>query len=46
MKMRPPSTPIINIDPYFSVWSAESVLENTAHWSGQPNAMSGRVFID
>ena len=46
MKMRPPSTPIINIDPYFSIWSAESVLENTLHWSGQPNAMSGRVFID
>lgn len=46
MKMRPPATPIINIDPYFSVWTEESVLKNTVHWTGSPNSMSGRVFID
>ncbi|MBQ8689583.1 MAG: DUF4965 domain-containing protein [Clostridia bacterium] len=46
MKMRPPATPIINIDPYFSVWSEESVLKNTIHWTGKPNSISGRVIID
>ena len=46
MKMRPPATPIINIDPYFSVWTEESVLKNTVHWTGKPNTMCGRAFID
>ena len=46
MKMRPPATPIINVDPYFSVWAEESVLKNTVHWTGSPNTMAGRVFVD
>ncbi len=46
MKMRPPATPIINIDPYFSVWTEESVLKNTVHWTGKPNTIQGRVFVD
>jgi len=46
MKMRPPATPIINIDPYFSVWTEESVLKNTVHWTGKPNTMSGIAVID
>ena len=46
MKMRPPATPIINIDPYFSVWTEDSVLKNTVHWTGKPNTMRGRVFVD
>lgn len=46
MKMRPPATPIVNIDPYFSVWTEESVLKNTVHWTGKPNTMRGRVFVD
>ena len=46
MKMRPPATPIINIDPYFSVWTEKSVLENTVHWTGKPNTIRGRVFVD
>ena len=46
MKMRPPATPIINIDPYFSVWTEDSVLRNTVHWTGKPNTRSGRVFVD
>jgi len=46
MKMRPPTTPLINIDPYFSVWAEKSVLQNTIHWTGYPNSMSGRVFVD
>ena len=46
MQMRPPATPIINIDPYFSIWAEESVLKNTVHWTGKPNTMYGGVFID
>ena len=46
MKMRPPATPIITTDPYFSVWAEDSVLKNTVHWTGKPSSMSGRVFID
>ena len=46
MQMRPPSTPIINIDPYFSIWAEDSVLKNTVHWTGKPNTMYGGVFVD
>jgi len=46
MKLRPPATPIINIDPYFSIWTEESVLKNTIHWTAKPNTMYGRVFVD
>ncbi len=46
MKMRTPATPIINIDPYFSVWCEDSVLKNTVHWTGSPNTMAGRLFVD
>lgn len=46
MRMRPPATPIINIDPYFSIWTEDSPLKNTVHWTGKPNSMRGRVFVD
>ena len=46
MHMRPPATPIINIDPYFSVWTETSVLDNPIHWTGSPNTMCGRVYVD
>lgn len=46
MKMRPPAIPIMNLDPYFSVWAESSVLRNTVHWTGKPNTICGRVFVD
>lgn len=46
MKLRPPATPILNLDPYFSVWLEASPLSNTIHWTGKPNTMCGRVWID
>ncbi len=46
MKMRLPATPLINIDPYFSVWTEESVLKNTVHWTGKPNSIAGSVMVD
>lgn len=46
MKMRVPALPLITIDPYFSVWSAESVQKNTMHWSSKPNTTCARVTVD
>lgn len=46
MKMRAPALPIINIDPYFSVWAQESPLEHLVHWTGSFNTMVGLVYVD
>lgn len=43
MNMRAPATPLITIDPYFSVWSFNDTLNGgeTVHWTGKPNAITG-----
>lgn len=48
MKMRPPATPIITVDPYFSVWNFSNTLagNDSFHWTGSPNRISGRLLID
>ena len=46
MKMRPPCTPIITVDPYFSVWSKRDILQNTTHWTGLPATIRGTVTVD
>ena len=46
MKMRPPCTPIITIDPYFSIWSQQDILQNTTHWTGLPATLRGTVTVD
>ncbi len=48
MKLRAPSYPLITIDPYFSVWSADDSLTNsdTVHWTGKPNVISAIATID
>ncbi len=46
MRMRPPATPIINIDPYFTLWAEKGIFDTIAHWTGKPNTFVGRVFVD
>lgn len=48
MKLRAPAYPLITIDPFFSVWSQSNKLtdEDTVHWTGRPNVISGVATID
>jgi len=46
--LRPPATPLIVYDPYFSIWSAADHLNDSAttHWTGKPNTLALAVRID
>ena len=48
MKLRVPSIPLITVDPYFSVWSPNEVInfKETQHWTGAKNDVHGYVIID
>lgn len=47
MKMRMPSVPLFTVDPYFSVWTTESVQQKyPTHWTGAQNAMRGVLTVD
>ena len=48
MKLRAPSVPLITVDPYFSVWSQDTILNTTkpVHWTGKNNSILGTVTVD
>lgn len=48
MRLRPPAIPLINIDPFISVWSKTDKLNESVvmHWTGADFTTNGYIIID
>lgn len=46
--LRPPATPLVTHDPYFSIWSTTDKLTDspTKHWTGHPEPLNSMVRVD
>ncbi len=47
MKFRPVSTPLVTVDPFFSIWSCDDALYGgpTEHWSGRPCPILAGIYV-
>lgn len=47
-EVRPSATPLITVDPYFSVWSFSDNLNSSAtvHWTGKESPLAGFARVD
>ena len=48
MKFRPAATPLITVDPFFSIWSTDDALYGgkTEHWSGRPFPIMAGIYVN
>ena len=48
MRLRAPAVPLMNVDPFFSVWSMGDRLNEsqTKHWTGRDNTVLGSITVD
>jgi hypothetical protein len=47
-RLRPPATPLVSCDPYFSIWSMNDQLADgpTRHWTGKTQKLTSLVRVD
>jgi len=46
--IRPPATPIVTVDPYFSIWSMTDhpAADTTRHWTKKAHPLTGIITVD
>ena len=46
--IRPPASPLVTVDPYFSIWSMsdEAYADTTRHWTGKAQDLVCAIRVD